>query len=327
MKMLRQAKTLIYFLDADTVDLGDLNMASLTKAGSYHALRLRSLARLPKNLSRAEVVISNKFQLGETQLARLPALKLICVAATGVNNVDLDAAQRRGIAVCNVAAYSTATVAEHAVMFLLALAHRLPEHHRAVLEGAWSQGPHFALLDFPFSDLVGKKLGILGYGAIGRRVAKLARALGMEILLGRLPGRSYSPKEKRLSLCSLLGRSDYVTLHCPLTPQTRHLIDAEKLRWMRPTAYLLNLARGPIVDEMAVAAALRAGKLAAYATDVMEREPPSADHPLFSPRLQGKVLFTPHIAWASRESRQRLIDEIAQNILSFLRGGKRNRIV
>jgi glycerate dehydrogenase len=211
-------------------------------------------------------------------------------------------------------------------MFLLALGHRLREHDAAVKSGAWSRNPHFALLDFPFRDLAGKRLGILGYGHIGRRVARVARALGMEVVVGKIPGGKYSPRDKRISLRRLLQSCDYVSLHCPLSPRTEGLIDAKALAWMKPDACLLNLARGPIVDEAAVARALLQGKLTGYATDVMTQEPPPWKHPLLDPRLNDKVLFSPHIAWASRESRQRLIDEIAANIVAFQSGTRRNRV-
>jgi len=316
----------ILFLDAATVDLGDIAVKNLKKQGAYAALGLEPGDPLPPAALGAEIVVSNKYPLREAQLGFLPKLKLICVAATGTNNVDLEAARRRGIAVCNVAGYSTSTVVEQTVMFILALGHRLLEHDGAVKSGAWSRGPHFALLDFPFGDLAGKRLGILGYGHIGRGVARVAKALGMEVAVGKIPGGKYPAREKRLELRRLLQGSDFVTLHCPLSPRTEGMIDAKALAWMKPGAYLLNLARGPIVDEAAVARALLAGKLAGYATDVLGQEPPPADHPLFDPRLRDKVLFSPHIAWASRESRQRLVDEIAANIAAFRRGARRNRV-
>jgi len=317
----------ILFLDAATVDLGDLGLQRLRRQGAYSALSLRAQDPLPPEAGEAEILISNKYPLGAATLFQLPRLRLICVAATGTNNVDLKAAEARGVAVCNVAGYSTSTVVEHAVMFLLALGHRLREHDAAVKRGDWSRGPYFALLAYPFSDLNGKRLGIVGYGAIGRKVARIAASLGMEILVAKFPGRSYSEKEKRLPLSALLRKSDYVSLHCPLTPQTAGLIGKKALAQIKPSAFLLNLARGPLVDEAAVAKALRAGRLAGYASDVTAMEPPSPDHPLLAEDLREKVLFTPHVAWASRESRQRLVDEIAENIRAFRAGKKRNRIV
>lgn len=320
-------KPSILFLDAATVDLGDVAMKSLKNQGIYLALALHPGDPLPPVALGAEVVISNKYPLREAQFGFLPKLKLICVAATGTNNVDLEVAKRRGIAVCNVAGYSTPTVVEQTILFLLALGHRLLEHDAAAKTGTWSQGPHFALLNFPFQDLAGKRLGILGFGHIGRKVAKVAEALGMEVVVGKIPGGKYAAKEKRLEFSKLLATSDYISLHCPLSPRTEGLINAKALARMKKGAYLLNLARGPIVDEEALVKALKTGKLGGYASDVMSQEPPSSKHPLFDPALASKVLISPHIAWASRESRQRLVDEIASNIAAFRLGRRRNRIV
>jgi glycerate dehydrogenase len=321
-----KTKARILFLDAATVDLGDIDFAALRRQGQLVLLDKRAGDPLPAEAKSARIIISNKYRLGREELSQLSGLNLIAVAATGTNNVDLAEARRRGIAVCNVAGYSRDTVVEHAVMFLLAFAHRFPEHLRAAKDGRWSASPHFALLDFPFSDLAGKRLGILGYGDIGKRVAKVAKALGMEVSSGRLPGRKYSKADRREPLKRLLQRSDYISLHCPLTAETQSLIDAEKLSWMKPSAYLLNLARGPIVDEAALAAALRAGRLAGYGADVTAQEPIPPSSPLLVPELADKVLLTPHVAWASRESRQRLVDEIAANIAAFRIGKKRNRV-
>jgi glycerate dehydrogenase len=191
----------------------------------------------------------------------------------------------------------------------------------------WSASPHFALFDFPFSDLEGKTLGIVGYGTIGKRVAALAKAFRMNVLVAKIPGRKYIDAKGRLPLEKVLKESDFVTLHCTLTKESRHLMNTKRLNIMKKSAYLLNLARGPVVNEWAVAEVLQAGRLAGYATDVMEREPPPRDHPFFQDQVKNKVLLTPHIAWASRESRQRLVDEIAGNIEAFKKGRKRNRIV
>ncbi|HEX5036276.1 MAG TPA: D-2-hydroxyacid dehydrogenase [bacterium] len=318
----------IVFLDAATVDLGDVDMSALRRVGAYHAFRDTRPSQIVSRARNADVIVTNKCVLGETELSRLPRLRLICVAATGVNNVDLISARRRGVAVANVAGYSTATVAEHALMFLLALSHRLPTHHEAAVSGAWSRSPHFAWLGRPFCDLEGKTLGIVGFGSIGRRVARLAASFGMKIALARIPGRSYRKGDaRRLSLRSVMKRSDFLSLHCPLTKTTRHLINRRSLAWMKPTAFLLNLARGPVVEETAVARALEKGRLAGYAADVLSEEPPPRAHPLLARRLTGKVLLTPHIAWASRESRQRLVREMAQNIRAFKNGRRRNRVV
>ena len=325
----------IVFLDSGTVDLGDIDLARLKKIGRLTLYENTLPRQILKRTKRADVVITNKCLLTRVVLKRLPKLKLVCIAATGVNNIDLEAARERGIAVTNVAGYSTTTVAEQTLFFLLALSHRGIEHHEASVSGRWSRSEHYALFDYPFSDLRGKTLGIIGYGKIGREVSGLARAFGMQVLVGKIPGRNYEKSlrtrakqsPERTSLPVLFKKSDFVSLHCPLSELTHHLINTRTLRLMKRGAYLLNLARGPIVDEQAVASALRTERLRGYATDVMQEEPPPRNHPFFQKSLRNKILLSPHIAWASRESRQRLINEIATNISVFLQGKKRNRVV
>lgn len=325
MKPLRQAN--ICFLDEATLDLGDLDLSALHEQGSYRAYPISRQAEVVRRLQGVQIAITNKCLLRESELSRLPDLKLICLCATGVNNIDLTAAKRHGIAVTNVAGYSTINVAEHTLLFMLACAHRLSEHVRSVHHGDWTKSLHFTVLDYPFSNLAGKTLGIVGYGAIGKKVAKLARAFDMEILIAKLPGRKYGASPKRVHLDTLLRKSDFVSLHCALNETTQHLIKRDQLRLMKSSAYLLNLARGPVVKEYDVANALRQRQLAGYATDVLATEPPPGNHPLFQRDIQDKVLITPHVAWANRESRQNLIDEMAMNIQAFKAGKRRNRIV
>ncbi len=317
-------KPQIVFLDAATVDLGDVDVTPLKREGIYTAYKDGSPQQLLTRAKNADVLISNKFVLDDSVFKYLPQLKLVCVSATGVNNVDLKAARARGIAVCNVPGYSTVTVAEHALLFMLALSHRLMVHSDAAVDGTWSRAKTFTILDFPFSDLRGKTLGIVGFGQIGREVKRLAAAFGMKILIADIPGR---PKAKgRNPLASVLKKSDFVTLHAPLTRLTHHLIDASRLKFFKKNAALLNLARGGLVDEIAVARALKSGILGAYATDVLHVEPPLKNHPLFDKSIRDKVLMTPHIAWASLESRQNLINEMAANIRAFKKGKKKNRV-
>jgi len=322
----RPKKTKIVFLDTPTVDLGDLDLQALKKLGEVLYLSLTSRDPLPIEIQDAEVVISNKYILGEEQFRLLPKLRLVAVAATGVNNVDLRVAKVRGIGVANAVAYSTTSVVEHALMFLLACAHRLRGQMERVDSGAWSRGPYFADLSYPYADLSGKTLGIVGYGSIGKKVAQAARMLGMKILVAKLQGRKYPAKPARTALKRLLQSSDFVSLHCPLSKETSGLMDREKLSWMKASACLLNLARGPICVEADIADALRKNRLAAYASDVTAQEPPSEDNPLFAEDLRDKTLITPHVAWASRESRQGLVDEIVANIMAFQKGKRRNRV-
>jgi len=325
--MARTSHFPIVFLDAGTVDLGDMDLAPLKKQGPLQLYSNSTEGEIIERAKGAAVLITNKCLLRSSTLEKLPQLKLICVAATGVNNVDLEAAQKLGIGVTNAAGYCTQTVVEQTFMFMLAFSHRLLEHHQAVLRKDWSASPHFALFDYPYSDLEGKTLGIIGYGTIGRRVEKVARLFGMRVLVAKIPGRKYPASEKRLPLEKVLKESDIVTLHCSLTKETHHLLNTKSLALMKRSAILLNMARGAVVNEWAVAEDLQAGRLAGYGADVMEQEPPPPDHPFFQEQVKHKVLLSPHVAWASRESRQRLLDEIAANIASFKAGKKRNRLV
>lgn len=316
----------IVFLDASTVDRQDLGLREFLKLGKVTFYPQSRPGQIVSRCKNADVVVSNKCVLGEKELFQLPRLKLIAVMATGYNNIDVADARKRGIAVCNVAGYSTSTVVEHTFLFLLAFSHRLLEHDR-VAKSKWSRSPIFAILDYPFSDLEGKTLGIVGFGNIGKRVARLAKEFGMNVLVAAIPGKKYPATQKRSPLKKMLAQSDFVTLHSTLTPQTKHLINSSTLKQMKKTAYLLNLARGPLVDEQAVADALLKGRIAGYASDVMEQEPPPHKHPFWNPKLKDKIILTPHIAWASRESRQRLVDESIKNIRAFFSGKKRNRVV
>jgi len=316
----------IVFLDEGTVNLRDTELSSLKRLGRYRGYATTSQADVIRRSSPADIVITNKCRIGRREFDSLPGLRMIAIAATGLNNIDLEEARRRGVVVANVPRYSTGPVAEHAILFILAFSHRLVEHHRAAL-GRWARSRFYAILDYPFNEVAGRSLGIVGYGAIGRQVAKLARGLGMKVLVARIPGRRYRGGPSRRPLAEVLKKSDFVGIHCALSKGTRHLISRRNLRRMKSSAVLLNVARGAIVHEADVARALRKGWIAGYATDVLTKERPPANHPLLSRELRGKVLMTPHIAWASREARQRLVDEVAKNTEAFLMGRKRNRIV
>lgn len=320
-------KPKIIFLDASSVDLGDIDLSLLKKQGLYQAFPNLRFTEISQKACQAHVIIVNKFLINETFLEKLPHLKLICVAATGYNNVDLAALKKRNIALANVAGYSTQTVAEHTLLFLLAISHRLLEHHEASLNGDWTRSEFFACLDFPFCDLAGKTLGIIGYGHIGKKVAKLARAFGMKVLIAQIPGLAKKTDPVRTPLKKLLQTSDYISLHCPLSPLTQNLINEKTLACVKQGAALINMARGPVVDETALAGALKKGSLAYYASDVTSHEPIPKEHPFFDKKIKSQLLLTPHIAWASKESRQRLMNEIAQNIQAFKAGKKRNRII
>lgn len=313
------------FLDKDSVDHQDLDWSALDAAlDSYQCFGHTAPGAIGERIDQAEVVITNKVVLDGEQLGRAERLKLICIAATGTNNVDLEAAGQRGIAVSNVTAYATQSVTEHVFAMLLSLIRQLPAYTRAVANGAWSRSTHFCLLDFPITQLAGKCLGIVGYGELGQSVANMARAFGMEVLISQRPGGE--AQAGRVALEQLLPRVDVLSLHCPLTQATRDLIDAAALERMKPDSIVINTARGGIVDEAALARALREGEIGGACIDVLSQEPPPVDHPLLAEDIPN-LLLTPHIAWASVQARQRCLDEVAANIEAFRRQQVRNRVV
>ncbi len=303
------------FLDLASTDRGDLDLGRLSAACAAWAFHEATRPdQVLERLSAAEVVVTNKVVLGAALLRSLPRLRLICVAATGTNNVDLEAAAALGIAVRNVTGYATASVVQHCFACILSHVTRLPDYRASVAAGDWCRSAHFGLLDHPIEEIAGQTLGIVGFGELGRAVARLAECFGMAVLTAARPGGDDRPG--RIPLHELLPRVDVLSLHCPLTPQTRGLIGAPELALMKPRALLLNTARGGIVDEPALAAALRAGQLGAAVLDVLSVEPPPPHHPLLAPDIPN-LFLTPHVAWASRAARQRLIDAVAANIQGF----------
>jgi glycerate dehydrogenase len=283
--------------------------------------------QVAERIAHADVVLTNKVFVGRAAMAPAARLRLIVVTATGTNNVDLVAARERGIAVCNVRNYAGESVAQHTVMLMLALARNLVAYRRSVQSGDWSRSRFFCLHDHSIVDLANRRLAIVGYGQLGRSVAMLAQAFGMRIALAVLPGRVYAEASEfpRLPIDELLGWSDVLSIHCPLTDATRGLIGARELSLMRRHALLINAARGGIVDERALLDAVRNGIIAGAALDVLEVEPPPADHPLLVADLPN-LIITPHIAWASRDSRQRLVDQVGEVLAAYRRGEFMNRV-
>ena len=305
-------------LDETSYNLGDLDlepMLSQLEHWDRYAATEPPLRR--ERLERATIVVINKVRLDEALIEQLPQLRLVLITATGTDNVDLQACRERGITVCNVEDYCTASVAQHVFALILALATSLPEYMRETVSGDWTRAAHFSTLSYPILELEGKALGLIGYGTLARGVEKLARAFGMEILLAQRPGGS--PRPGRLPLDELLARADIVSLHCPLVTETRHLIDSDALRKMKNSAFLINTSRGVVVDNAALAEALLEGQIAGAGIDVLEVEPPPLDHPLMRDDLPGLIL-TPHIAWASIEARQRVVNKVADNLAAWLRG-------
>jgi len=272
----------------------------------------------------AEFVFCNKTRLTDDVLDSAPGLRLIGLAATGTDNVDLVSAKRRGIAVCNIRGYCTRSVTEHVFGVLLLLTHNLHRHNSAVRRGAWQSAQTFCMLDFPVRQLSSMTMGIVGYGVLGQAVADMARNFDMDVLVAARPGTSEAPNG-RVPLELLLQRADVISLHCPLTDETRNLIAADEFRRMKNTAVLINTARGALVDSAALVDALREREIAAAAIDVLPEEPPAAGNPLLD--YEGDNLFvTPHIAWTTDRARQNSIAELAANVRSFLEGGDRNRV-
>lgn len=306
------------FLDYSSLDLGDLDPAALKTC--FDDLQLypsTTPEQLVERLRGVTVAISNKIDLDAATLQACPDLKLVLVSATGTNNVDLEAARKLGITVCNCQGYGTPSVAQHTLMLLLALATRLPDYQREIAAGQWQRAKQFCLLDFPIVELDGKTLGLLGHGELGGAVAKLAEAFGMRVLLGQIPGRP--PRADRLPLHELLPQVDALTLHCPLNEHTRHMIGAPELALLKPNAFVVNTARGGIIDEQALADALRRGHLGGAATDVLSVEPPVDGNPLLADDIP-RLIVTPHSAWGSVEARQRIIGQLAENATAFFAG-------
>jgi glycerate dehydrogenase len=314
------------FLDYATVSAGDLDPTPLRAA--LPDLVLHDVTReheIVPRLAGAVVVLVNKLHITRALLEATRSLRLVLLAATGTNNVDLDAARGRGVAVCNIRDYCTPSVVQHVLGAILTLTHRFAEYGRVAADGTWGRSPQFTVLDFPIRELAGRTIGVVGYGTLGRAVARAAEtALGMRVAVAVRPGGT--PEAGRVPLDTLLATSDVITLHCPLTPATENLIGARELALMKPDAILVNTARGALVDVGALADTLRAGRLGGAAIDVLREEPPVHGSPLFAPDLPN-LLVTPHTAWAARESRQRALDEMAANAADWLRGGTRGRVV
>lgn len=312
------------FLDLDSVDRGDLDLSKLNLAvDSWHWHNLIKADELHEALASVDAVVSNKVVLTDDHLSRAANLQLVCIAATGTNNVDLEAAARNNIAVCNVDGYATSSVVQHVFTLLLALTTRFNEYTAAVSDGAWSRSKFFCLLDYPIRELAGKAIGIVGYGHLGKAVANIAEAFGMKVLLVKRNNEDQRPG--RISLHDLLPQVDVLSLHCPLTEETRGMIGADELALMKKDAVLINTARGGLVDEDALLDVLQNRQIGGAGLDVLEKEPPPVGYPLLKAELPN-LIITPHTAWASRESRQRLLDEIALNIEAFKAGKIRNAV-
>jgi glycerate dehydrogenase len=312
----------IVVLDGYTLNPGDLSWEQLRSLGNCEIHDRTPPAQVAARAQGAEVVLTNKTVLSAEILGQLSELRYVGVLATGYNVVDLPAAKKRGIVVTNVPTYGTGSVAQMTLALLLELTQHVGHHAQTVREGRWSASPDFCYWDHPLVELEGLTMGIIGYGRIGRTVGDLAVAFGMNVLVHDItrPPQLLSPIQWA-ELEALLRQSDAVSLHCPLTPQTQGLINRERLAWMKPTAYLLNTSRGPLVDAPALANALDTGRLAGAGLDVLAIEPPPRENPLLRAR---NCLITPHIAWATQAARARLLETAVQNVRAFLAGQAKN---
>jgi glycerate dehydrogenase len=312
----------IVVLDGHTLNPGDLDWKELRQFGDCEIHDRTSPGELPARTAGAQVILTNKVVLNRATLEQLPQLQYIGVLATGFNVVDVAAARERRIPVCNVPDYSTRSVAQLTWALLLELTHQVGHHSRTVREGKWSRQPDFCYWDFPLRELDGLTFGLVGFGRIGREVARLAQAFGLHVLVHtRTPPTDPPVGIQFVPLEEVFLRSDIVSLHCPLTPATQSLINADRLALMKPGGFLLNTSRGPLVDESALAAALESGRLAGAAVDVLSVEPPPASNPLLTAK---NCLVTPHLGWATRSARSRLLQIAIDNLKAFRAGNPSN---
>lgn len=308
----------IVVLDGYALNPGDLDWAPLQALGEVEIHDRTPAGEVVARAANADVILTNKCPLPADVLAQLPQLRFIGVLATGFNVVDVTAARARGIPVSNVPVYGTKSVAQHVFALILAHLHRVESHAAAVAEGRWSRNADWCFWDSPLTELDGLVLGVVGYGRIGQAVADLGRAFGMTVIVH---SRSAKPGVEQVGVDKLFRRSDVISLHCPLTPETQGLVNADRLALMKPSALLVNTGRGPLIVEADLAAALDSGQLGGAALDVLSAEPPAANNPLL---LARNCLITPHQAWATLAARRRLLATVVENVRAFAAASPQN---
>ena len=311
------------FLDYDTVSTGDLDLSGLRAAVGELTLYDSDDSQTAARIRDVEVVLLNKVELSRALLQGAPKLKLIAVAGTGTNNIDIVAARELGIAVCNVRGYCTASVVQHVWALILSLTQHVSGYSQMVRGGSWNHNEALMVQALPIRELSGRTFGVVGWGELGRGTARIAEAFGMRVAIAKRRGAT--AQAGRLELEQLLAISDIVSLHCPLSDLTRGLIGARELSLMKPDALLINTARGALVDGHTLGMSLKAGRLGGAGIDVLPQEPPLDDEPLLDPAIPNLIL-TPHVAWAAHEARQRCLDEMAANIREFAGGRRRSRV-
>lgn len=312
----------IVVLEQNSIGL-DIDLTIYEEFGNvtYYGNTVHEVAERIKD---ADIVIANKARLNEESMKDAPNVKLICEFATGYDNVDLEYCKKRGIAVANVVDYSTPAVAQHTFAMALYLLERLPYYDNYVKSGTYASQDRFSNFDKPFLELEGKRWGIIGLGNIGKKTAKIAKAFGCEVVYYSVTGRNSNQEYKRVEFDELLETCDFISVHCPLSDLTKNLIDYNAMKKMKKTAILLNVARGPVINNADLYKALTEGEIYAAGLDVLEKEPITEDNPLSKIKDSEKLIITPHMAWASTESRTRLAIEVYENIKAFLNGEKRN---
>ena len=314
----------IVILDGYSANPGDLSWKELEKLGEVTVYDRTKPSETVARAVGSDIVLTNKVVINKDVMAQLPQLKYIGVLATGYNVVDIDAAHERGIIVTNVPAYSTESVAQMVFAHLLTVTNRTEHYAIQNRSGRWTENPDFCYWDYPHQELAGKTFGIVGLGNIGQRVAQIAQAFGMKVKALTSKAAEALPNGiEKVTIEELLATSDVLSLHCPLTDSTRHLINVATLKQMKSSAILINTGRGPLIDDQAVAEALAEGRLAAFCADVLTEEPPKADNPLLR---QSNAFITPHIAWASTEARIRLLQIATDNVQAFLNGSPINAV-
>lgn len=313
----------IVILDSNALNPGDMSWDQIRAFGEVTTYpRTQGTKEIITRIGDSDIVLLNKVPIDADILDACPSIKLICCLSTGYNVVDIQAARARNIPVCNVPAYSTAAVSQFTFALLLELCHRIGHHDKTVHDGKWANSPDFCYWDTPQMELAGKTIGIVGFGRIGQAVGRIAAAMGMNVLAY---SRSHRPEGEKIAkyvdFDTLLSNSDIISLHCPLFPETEHLINSNAISKMKQGAILLNTARGQVIDEVAVADALKSGKLRGAAMDVVSEEPIRSDTPLLS---APNCIITPHMAWAPMETRQRILDVTEKNISGYLTGNPIN---
>ena len=315
------------FLDYATMGSADLDISILKSVlPGLVVFDNTTAAERVERIHDVEVVLCNKVRLDADTLEHAPNLRFIGLTATGTDNVDLDYARQHDIAVCNLVAYCTQSVVEHVFAVLLNLTHSIRQFHRLVRAGEWAHADNFCKLDYPVRELSAMTLGLIGYGQLGKSVEEIARQFGMQIMIARRRGLPETSDDGRHSFEEVIAAADVVTLHCPLTDDTRNMINDDTLGLMKPNAILINTARGALVESAALVRALSNGSIAAAAIDVLPQEPPVDGDPLLD-YVGDNLIVTPHIAWATREARQNAINELAKNYAAFVGGESRNRVV